>query len=150
MTSLRRGGRTVALAGLLFLLALAPSRADAFCRTTTAQVPANYDAARNGCITSGLVLYWKGACVTYAINESAAPASGISFADATRIIDQGFATWSTSTCASGAPLGISVANLGGVSCSEVRYNSGSPNQNLIVFREDSWPYNDAANTLGLT
>lgn len=126
-----------------------PGKASAFCRTTTASVPANYDAQRNGCITSGLLLYWKGACVTYALNENAA--TGIPLADAQRIIDQAFATWANSPCRStGQKVGISLANLGAVQCSEVRYNSGSPNQNLIVFREDAWPYNDAANTLGLT
>lgn len=126
-----------------------PSEASAFCRTTTASVPANYDAQRSGCITSGLLLYWKGACVTYALNETGA--AGIPYADAERIIDQAFATWANSACPSnGQKAGISLANLGAVQCTEVRYNSGSPNQNLIVFREDSWPYNDAANTLGLT
>jgi hypothetical protein len=141
-----------ALSGALVVTALTlalPSRASAYCRTTTASVPANYDAQRNGCITSGLLLYWKGACVTYAINENAA--SGIPFEDATRIIDQAFTTWTESTCAgNGQKVGISVADLGAVQCGEVRYNSGSPNQNLIVFREDEWPYNDASNTLGLT
>lgn len=126
-----------------------PREASAFCRTTTASVPANYDAQRSGCITSGLLLYWKGACVTYALNETGA--ADIPFDDASRIIDQAFATWSGAACpASGRKVGISLANLGAVQCTEVRYNSGSPNQNLIVFREDAWPYNDAANTLGLT
>jgi MYXO-CTERM domain-containing protein len=144
MTSLRCGGLLVAA-----LAVIAPRDAQAFCRTTTAPVPANYDAQRNGCITSGLLLYWKGACVSYAVNENAAP--GIPFADATRIIDQAFATWTGSICpASGEKVGIAVTDLGAVQCDEVRYNPGSPNQNLIVFREDKWPYNDAANTLGLT
>jgi hypothetical protein len=127
----------------------APREASAFCRTTTAAVPANYDAQRSGCITAGLLLYWKGACVTYALNQNAA--ADIPTEEATRIIDQAFATWVSSTCpGTGQKVGISLANLGAVQCSEVRYNSGSPNQNLIVFREDAWPYNDAANTLGLT
>ncbi len=146
MTSLQRGAIGVALAVATVLV---PLRAHAFCRTTTAPVPANYDAARNGCITSGLALYWKGACVTYAINQDAA--SYIPFETATKIIDQAFATWATAKCAdTGERAGISLYDLGAVECAEVRYNSGSPNQNLIVFRETSWPYNDAANTLGLT
>lgn len=150
MTSLR----AFALVTVAFALAV-PREASAFCRTTTARVPANYDAQRNGCITAGLLLYWKGACVTYAINENAA--TGIPFADATRIIDQAFSTWTNATCTStGQKVGISVADLGAVQCAEVRYNPNSPdtnvtgNQNLIVFREDVWPYNDASNTLGLT
>lgn len=146
MTSLRRGVVTAALAAAIVGV---PSAASAFCRTTTAPVPPSYDAARNGCITSGLLLYWKGACVTFAIQENAA--EGIPFEDATRIIDRAFATWTNATCKdTGAKVGLSAYDLGPVECAEVRYNSGSPNQNLIVFRESSWPYNDAANTLGLT
>jgi hypothetical protein len=126
-----------------------PREASGFCRTTTASVPANYDAQRNGCITKGLLLYWKNACVTYAVNDKGA--TDIPAADASRIIDQAFATWTGATCpATAQKVGMSVTNLGAVQCGEVRYNSGSPNQNLIVFREDVWPYNDASNTLGLT
>jgi hypothetical protein len=148
MTSLR--GAVLALStAVVLVLVLVPRRADAFCRTTTAAVPPSYDAARNGCITEGLVLYWKGACVTYAVEQSGA--TSIPFEDASRVIDEAFATWSGVTCPStGAKVGIEVANLGPVECTEVRYNSGSPNQNLIVFRESSWPYSDSANTLGLT
>lgn len=146
MTFLQRGAIGVALA---IATVFVPLRADAFCRTTTAPVPANYDAARNGCITSGLVLFWKGACVTYAINEQAT--TGIPFDAAQKVIDQAFGTWTRSLCGNtAAKVGMQVYDLGAVECAEVRYNSGSPNQNLIVFRETSWPYNDAANTLGLT
>jgi len=136
-------------AAIALVLLLLPGRADAFCRTTTAAVPANYDPSKNGCITSGLVLYWRGQCVTYAVNENAAGTIG--FADATRVIDEAFATWTSAVCpSSNEKLGLSVTDLGAVTCDEVRYNPGSPNQNLIVFRQDKWPYNDSSNTLGLT
>ena len=47
-------------------------------------------------------------------------------------------------------MGITASNLGNVSCAEVRYNQNGPNQNVIVFRDDQWPYSDPNNTLGLT
>jgi hypothetical protein len=37
-----------------------------------------------------------------------------------------------------------------VVCGEVQYNSGAPNQHVIVFRDEGWPYTDSSNTLGLT
>jgi len=129
-------------------LMLDPSDAQAYCRTTTAAAPPSYDPVKNGCIESGLVLFWRGACVTYAVERSGAP--GLSFEETSSIVDRGFATWQNARCAAGDRVGIELVNLGAVECTEVRYNPGSPNQNLIVFREESWPYNDAANTLGLT
>ena len=47
-------------------------------------------------------------------------------------------------------VGITTSNLGPVECAEVRYNPNGPNQNVIVFRDDKWPYSDPNNTLGLT
>src|SRR6185436_4346321 len=42
------------------------------------------------------------------------------------------------------------SNLGPATCTEVLYNQNGPNQNVIVFRDDKWPYSDPNNTLGLT
>src|SRR5258706_10008787 len=97
--------RGAAVAGALLLVSLLPARADAFCRTTTAAVPANYDPSKNGCITSGLVLYWRNQCVTYSVNENAT--SNIPLGDATKVIDEAFGTWNSAVCsASGEKLGI--------------------------------------------
>jgi hypothetical protein len=37
-----------------------------------------------------------------------------------------------------------------VDCDQVQYNSDRGNQHVIVFRDETWPHNDANNTLGLT
>lgn len=126
---------------------LAPREAHAFCRTTTTPVPASY-SPRSGCFSDGLVLFWKNACVSYSLNEAAT--SKIAYASAAAVIDASFATWATATCPSGAALGLSFTSRSPVEADEVRYNPEGPNQNLIVFREASWPYNDPNNTLGLT
>lgn len=128
-------------------VSLAPRLAEAFCRTTTTPVPANYSPTR-GCFTDGLPLFWKGACVGYSVN-GAADAS-IPLDTATSIIDAAFDSWNHVVCASGSNVGITASNLGPVQCSEVRYNMNGPNQNVIVFRDDRWPYSDPNNTLGLT
>lgn len=126
---------------------LLPSAAHAFCRTTTEPLPQSYNPV-NGCFTEGLVLFWRNACVSYSINQNAS--ANIPYDDAQRIIDAAFQTWMTAKCDGGGPPGIQASDVGAAECDEVRYNSDSANQNLIVFRDDSWPYRDAYSTLGLT
>lgn len=141
----RRAAPAIAIAAIA---AVGSSEAYAYCRTTTEPLPPSYSPTR-GCYTKGLYLFWKNACVGYTLHHAAS--KSVSFEDATRIIDDAFSTWIGSTCAdTGLAPGIGVANLGAVQCTEVRYNSDGPNQNLIVFRDTHWPYNDKFNTLGLT
>ena len=122
--------------------------AGAYCRTTTEALPANYSPSR-GCYTDGLLLFWKNACVGYSVNATGSRT--LAYVDAKRVIDASFTTWMGTTCTeTNAPAGISVSSLGPVECAEVRYNDKTSNQNLIVFRDDTWPYNDPNSTLGLT
>lgn len=120
--------------------------ARAFCRTTTTPVPADYSPSR-GCFTEGLPLFWKGQCVGYSVNSAASV--HIPLATATKVIDGAFTTWNEVTCGSNG-IGITTSDLGPVECAEVRYNPNGPNQNVIVFRDTTWPYSDPNNTLGLT
>ncbi len=119
----------------------------AYCRTTTAKLPAGYDIS-DGCVTSGFPVFWRNACVGFSMQRDGS--ASIALDVATAAIEQAFATWSKSRCEGGEALGITATNLGPVACSEIRYNQDGPNQNLIVFRESSWPYADAYNTLALT
>lgn len=141
---LRLSAATSVAAALL----LSASNAGAFCRTTTVGIPANYNPQDRGCFEEGFYLYWKNQCVSYSISEQASAV--VPFATATTIIDAAFARWPAVTCNTGGGPGISVTNIGPATCTEVRYNPNGPNQNLIVFRDDGWPYSDAYNTLGLT
>jgi hypothetical protein len=125
-----------------------PQSSHAYCRTTTSPVPANYSPA-SGCYNAGLFLYWKGACIGYSVNSAAS--QSISLENATSVVDAAFETWNGAVCpGSGSAVGATTSNLGPVSCAEVRYNPTGPNQNLVVFRDDRWPYSDPNNTLGLT
>lgn len=134
---------TVALAVLL-----APGTAAAFCRTTTVAVPSSHDPAR-GCFAEGLLVFWRNACVGYSVHRDGS--RGVPFDAAQRVIDTAFASWTTATCAtSSRPLGVQVSNLGPAECAEVRYDPTGKNQNIIVFRDDRWPYRDAGETLALT
>ncbi len=138
--------RFMLAAAALCVLAV-PTAAHAYCRTTTQQLPPDYRPTR-GCFTDGLFLFWRNACVSYSVN--AAGSRSIPYEEAKRVIDASFATWMYATCANGEAPGIAVTNLGPASCGEVRYNGDSPNQNVIVFRDDGWPYSDPTSTLGLT
>lgn len=151
MTALLRRAGVALSASVAILSVLTVSSehdAHAYCRTTTTPVPASYSPVK-GCFTQGLPLFWRNACVGYSVNSAASAL--VPFDEATRVIDTAFTTWNDAVCAdSGAKVGIVASNGGAVTCSEVRYNQNGPNQNVIVFRDDAWPYSDPNNTLGLT
>jgi hypothetical protein len=142
----RRGMRST-LAAVTLCAVLVPGAAHAYCRTTTQPIPANYSPSR-GCYNQGLYLFWRNACVSYSINQNASRT--IPYDTAKQVIDASFATWQAAACVDGDAPGITVSNVGSASCSEVRYNADGPNQNVIIFRDDGWPYSDPNNTLGLT
>jgi hypothetical protein len=129
-----------------------PRVAGAFCRTTTSQVPPDYDPSISGCWTSGLPLYWANACVSYDVQKDAS--SQISYDDAAQGIALAFSKWTGTTCttsdgASGR-VSIDVRDFGPVACDLVEYNEDGPNQHVIIFRDSEWPYDDSSNTLALT
>jgi hypothetical protein len=139
----------------------APRAAHAFCRTTTSEVPADYDPSLSGCWTEGLPLYWANACVSYDLQQSAS--TEISYDDAAQGIATAFSKWTGTVCAGsgadggagddggqGGRVSIDVRDFGPVACGLVQYNQNGPNQHVIVFRDDAWPYDDSSNTLALT
>jgi hypothetical protein len=140
-------GRVLAGVGIVASVALACPDVEAFCRTTTTPIPASYNPAR-GCFTDGLLLFWKGACAGYSLSSAASKT--VPLATATSVADAAFKTWNQVTCAGGAPVGIATSDLGPVTCEKVGYNRLATNQNVIVFHDDTWPYNDPNSTLGLT
>jgi hypothetical protein len=149
--------------GFFAALAMHSSTALAFCRTLTCPAPLGYPNPGTGecvppsaeferdCalakITTIVPLWWRNACISYDLQKDAAP--GITLDEATSVVDTSFSTWKNATCPNGNPS-INPMNLGPVSCDEVQYNSDQGNQHVIVFRTDTWPHDDAYNTLGLT
>jgi Matrixin len=125
-------------------------RAGAYCRTVTERPPMGYDPS-TGCFTGSAaakLLYWKNKCVAFSLERKAS--SKVTLEQATKVASDAFAAWSAATCdASGGPT-IDVVDAGPVDCGLIEYNMTGPNQNVIVFHDDVWPYNDANNTLGLT
>ncbi len=133
------------------LLALA-DRADAFCRTLTADVPASQQPSGDDCYptgTQGSLLYWANACVGFSMQ--AAASTKIDVANATKIVEGAFATWSSAACAGGGKPSIAFTNNGPVACTEVGFDATGRNQHVIAFRDTAWPHAGQANaTLALT
>jgi hypothetical protein len=139
-------------AAVLALALAAPRAASAYCRTTTAGVPADYDPTIDGCVMMGYPLFWKNACVSYDLQKDAS--RSMSYDDAAAAVAEAFSRWTGTSCPTGtggeSRVSIDVRDFGPVDCGTVEYNQYGSNQHTIVFRDDDWPHNDNANTLALT
>jgi hypothetical protein len=133
------------LAAVSLALALTPTSAAAYCRTTTVPVPPDYKP--QVCFAQGLPLFWKNACVGYDVSLAASQRFSLDIISP--VVDEAFAAFTSATC-TGGKVGITATNLGPVDCADVRYNQKGTNSNLIVFRDDGWPHSDPNNTLALT
>ncbi len=138
----------------LLVTCLDATSARAFCRTTTCD--AN-DPTENcekdqatGCLTSGLPLFWQSSCVTVGVQRLGSPKNGFSYDDVTAVVEQAFASWMQADCGGGRGPSIEVELLGAVECGLSEYNKDRGNANIVVFREDVWPYVGASNAIGLT
>ncbi len=129
-----------------------PSRSSAFCRTTTANVPANLQPSGNDCYpagTEGWMLYWANRCVGWSMQNT--PSSKVDIAAATQVVGQAFASWADADCGSGTKPSIAFTNNGTAACTTVGYNDKGANQHVISFRDSAWPYAGQSNaTLALT
>ncbi|MGO9839316.1 MAG: matrixin family metalloprotease [Polyangiaceae bacterium] len=137
--------------------------ARAFCRTTTCPLPPEFAPSPAGCQPADfaqycasldppvqpLAVWWSNACVSYDIQQNAS--RQVPYATAVQSFATAFSKWTSVTCAGGTrTVSISVTNLGPVECDLVQYSSDQGNQHVIIFHDDSWPYDDPNNTLGLT
>jgi Matrixin len=135
-------------------LLLVPSTASAFCRTTSKAIPAEFSpTADQPCWTGGLPLFWRNACVGFAMQKNAS--TQISFDDAVQNLTTAFAKWKGASCPSSAgtsSVSIEVRYLGAAVCNQVQYNRDTSigNANVIMFRDDAWPHDDPNNTIALT
>jgi hypothetical protein len=152
-----RSRRARAAAGACAALGLAalllPSPALAFCRTGVCPDTQETSAVctppqPSGCSVPVIPLVWPSPCVSYSIQEDAS--SQLSLAETEAIFEQAFAAWTQAECDGvGAPR-IELSYTGPVACDEQEYNKTKRNANIIMFRDDGWPYEGSANTLALT
>lgn len=146
----RRSDLLGVLAGAAVLLA--PLAAQAYCRT--ANCP-EHDGAWQVCLPSeaddcGTVLFWANRCVGFTLQKDAS--SQVNLADAEKTFKSAFDTWMKADCGSGAHPSVTVDYQGPVACDKQEYNKDKRigNANIIMFRDESWPYEGTANILALT
>jgi hypothetical protein len=135
------------LVGLL--VCLGARSAQAYCRTTTCD-PKQEDCGidENGCAIRGETLFWPDACVTYAVQRNGSALRGISAYDTDQAMQAAFQAWLGTECPGGGHPSLGVIPLGGARCDQAEYNPPedgrplAPNANLVIFRDDGWPYPD--------
>jgi hypothetical protein len=130
-------------------LALA-SHSSAFCRATTCD-PSTAVCARDSasCLATGTPLFWASSCFQVYVQANGAPGQGISFATAKESVSRAFGTWLSADCGGAGPL-IDVQVLGPITCDTAEFNQTQKNANIVLFREDEWPYVGAEDALGFT
>jgi hypothetical protein len=122
----------------------------AFCRATTCD-PSKDACVRDSrsCLTTGQHLFWASSCLQVYVQANGAPKQGISFQAARDSATRAFSAWLSADCSGAAPL-IDVQVLGPITCDTAEYNSTQKNANIVMFREDDWPYVGAEDALGFT
>jgi hypothetical protein len=145
--------RFAPFASALAVLA-ASSSAGAYCRTITTPLPSNYTPSNDSCYEpagGSTPLWWRNECVGFSVQQGGSTKRSISFSDADKTAQSAFAKWSAASCPTGGNPSIQAQDEGAVACSTVEYSEQGPNQHVIIFRDDAWPYpTDTVNTLALT
>jgi matrixin len=152
MTSLRPPRRSARTVLSVLVVMLGARQARAYCREVTESAPAGYDPTVLGCFTTAPEagttlppLFWRNQCVSYSLQRNAS--KQVSLSDAERVAQQAFTTWSTATCAAGGNPSIVASAFPPVDCDAV---PSQEHNNVIIFRDNGWPYDDSANAIGYT
>lgn len=84
------------------------------------------------------------------MNEAAS--SAVSLDNATAMMREAFAIWENARCGdNGEKPSISIsAAFGPAVCDVAQYNAHAGNANLIIFRDDAWPYSESDHELAAT
>jgi hypothetical protein len=140
---LQLGATAVAFAVLAW-----SANASAYCRTSVC----DRSVAGELCTPSqtgdcGTPLFWKGGCFGFSVNEAGSRQVDVDTVEG--LMRTAFDSWSNAACPGGTPS-IEAVNLGRVACSAQEYNDKTGNANIIVFRDNQWPYAGQGNTLALT
>jgi len=99
----------------------------------------------------GTPISWAKLCVSYSMQYQAS--KQVDLAHAAAATKKAFDAWQNVTCpGSSAPPSIQLGDkFGTVACNVHEYNQTDGNANIIMFRDDEWPYPEAVDTtLALT
>jgi len=105
----------------------------------------------DGCNVGGHPLHWASSVISFDIQRDGSKLQTITYDQLHTVATNAFQRWLDAVCADGNHPRISVVDFGPVECAKPEYNKDQPNQNVITFHDDKWPYkNTGAETLALT
>jgi len=140
------------LAGLVATGFLAAPRARAFCQARACESPDSVETCEfddHGCASNTAVLRWASSCVTFDVQRDGSPASGLDAERVAEVSGRAFAAWMNADCG-GEPPSITIGTFGPVACDESRFNRQGKNANIVMFRDESWPYAESIDSYGIT
>jgi Matrixin len=143
----------VLASGVALSLCLWNHEAAAYCRATTCN-PGDATQTcvvdqQTQCILSGKPLFWQNGCITVNIQADGAPSSRISPRAAAESVARALETWLNVDCNGERPSLDAVIG-GPVTCNVAEFSTDHYNANVVMFREDTWPYTGGENALGVT
>jgi hypothetical protein len=106
--------------------------------------------AETGCLTVGKPLAWTSGCVDIYVQGDGLPSQGIVWQDVQASLQRAFDAWLRTDCGDGASPSLRVSVKGPISCHDVEYNPKAHNANIVMFREQDWPYPGATDAIGST
>lgn len=143
-----RGGFAGAVTAIV---AVAATNASAYCRTTTCDpMTTECNADAGDCPTSGHPLHWPDACVSFSVNENGSPFRGVSYDEAQELTETAVSRWMNADCGGGQTPSLDVRTTGPALCDEAGFSLKSGNVNLVLFRDDDWPYSNDGAVLAFT
>jgi MYXO-CTERM domain-containing protein len=146
---------SLALAPLAIAVAVlsTSATASAYCRTSSCLIGMPHNEAvcdppqETDC---GTPIAWPMACTEFSIQEDGSKKLGITVADMETVMSGAFATWEAAACTGGGHPLMAVSQGPTAVCAQHEYNQDEGNANVIMFHDDSWPYDGTVNTLALT
>jgi hypothetical protein len=147
---MRRSSFAICLAGVILATVALPTRADAFCRSTTCRMKSEDCAIdEQGCPTVGTPIVWPRMPITYRF--SARGSSLLIREEARAAIRAAFHRWSDTTCSDGRRTSLRFAEGEDVPDDKpLEAHSRGAEPFAIYFRDLGWPYATPDETLAQT
>lgn len=142
--------KTALALGVALLALAATSPGWAFCRATSC-TKAQCATDAQSCVSEGKPLFWGSDCVTLSVQADGAPHAGIDAAAAKASLERAVEAWTSVDCPGGGHPAFTVKISAPVECAASEYSADTANANILMFRDDTWPYEgQSPDTLGFT
>jgi MYXO-CTERM domain-containing protein len=110
--------------------------------------PCNRDSV--GCLMEGTPLSWPQSCISFSVQRDGSKKQNIDYELAEETVRSAFQAWLNADCGNGMTPSFAIADYSPAICSVAEYNKDQPNANIFTFRDETWPYENAEDTLALT